>query len=1051
MKDGLSQHDRYERIHSVKPFAVIDNDMESLLRRAETIAGFIRFYHLSGKEEGHFAPFFQLLEAFRNHDGTFEYNGETEPSKALLITFLQQLHEVTDRFNKRWEHFISWYLDDCLHVVANDACSDSTWLTFTKNTSGNLFIRKHTGFTFSEAESADRIIYRTTEPLLVTDVSIEKAFSLHFDRSKEIYPACLFNLPTALKMKNLLEERQTGELLFDELSNPKHTKPIGLCISSPMLLLREGKRYVTLTFETEPALVRNYRHLRNLVRLFRKMQKVAAPISRKDAKDVLMVKVFCDIFYLEISTSEGWTPIEKYVVHQGSSSQSNSNFRLTVTFELHEHFPATDSCSTEIHQMSSGYPALRILLNRDTWLYPYSWLKDFMIARIHLHTEVVGVNNILVYNELGKVDNSIPFAPFGTNTEQGAWFAIGNYEMSVKHVQTAGLHICWQQLPANEGGLYSYYQGYREQIDNRSFIMKARYLSDYKWKDTATPDTLFLFSSVTKDKDGGPDRQQKLSDETCLKNIRLDEMKPVYQSEDEYQYSIHSKTGFFSLIMTSPDMGFGEKTYRRVFSDLLIRKALRKKKSTLINPPITPLIERISLSYNASETIDFRACQRNGTTTVFHIYPLGNKLVYPTFENKPVPFVFSLDTDANLFFGLKNVKGDELIHLFINFYPQKKEVQSSHLPRVRWYWGNGYEWEVLPDDTISGNTTQNLLTSGKVKIHLPDLPGDSFRDNEGLVWIRAGITQNERCISEIRGIYTNTVKVFRDAVCMEKDLPGGFVLNAPELTLPGLESVTQIMPFQAGQPAENNTRKLMRISEYISHRNRAVTTRDYERMTLQAFPQVGKVKCLAAIDAKKDRNLSPGAVTLVIVPSERKKGIRYRPHASPDLLLDIERFFSTRVSAFVKNIDAINPVYQEILVRCGLDFHLTDQSKAFSRAVIRRVINHTIAPWQREGELPVFGYSFGIRQLYEQIDKLKFVKKIRHLSVVQLVRSNESNRYEIKEYKDLKDIIQPTYPYAISVPFKHHMIGSEVNTDFGIEEMGINEHFVIWPNGTGKH
>lgn len=1049
MKDGLSQHDRFNRVHSVKPFKVVDNEIDSLFRRAEVIAGCIRYYHLSGKEDGYFDTFFQHLQTFCEPGGEITSNEEVEPSKALLITFLRQLHDVTHRFNHRWENYISWYLNECLHVVSKDACPDGTWLSFTKNIPKNVLIQRNTGFVFDEAP--DAAIYRSTEPILVTNTVIEKAFSLHFDKSKSVYPACLFNLPTALKMKNLLEERQTEELLFDEQNNPKHTQPVGLCISSPVLLLREGKRFVTIAFETEQTSIKNNSHRRNLVRLLHKLQQASAPISRKDAKEVLLVKVFSDIFHLEISSSEGWVPIEKYVIHQPASSPDHTTFQLMLTFELHEHFPETHSCQIEMHQMASAFPSLRILLNRDAWMYPYSWLKDFLIARIHLHTEVLGVNNILVYNELGKVDNSIPFAPFGTNTEQGAWFAVGNYEMSVKNVQTADVRICWQQLPNDEGGLFSYYQGYHEQIDNRSFKMKARYLSDYKWKDAAAPDTLFLFSSVIKNKDGSPAVQQKLSDETCLKNIRLDEMKPVYQPEEEYHYNIRSKTGFLSLAMAEPGMGFGEKTYRRVFSDVLIKKTLRKKKANLINPPITPLVERITLSYKAAETLDFRACQKNGETIVLHIYPLGVKQVYPTAENKPVPFVFSLDTDANLLFGLRNVKGDEFIHLFVDFYPQKKEIHSSHLPRVRWYWGDGYQWQVLPDDAISVNTTQNLLTSGKIKLYLPDIPNESFRDHEGLVWLRAGITQNEKSIAEIRQIYTNAVKVFREPASMEKELPEGFMLNTSEQTLPGIESIIQIIPLQTGYPAEDNVLMTMRISEYISHRNKAVTARDFERMTLQAFPQVGKVKCLPATDTKKENPLSPGTVTLVIVPTGNRKGLRYRPVASAELLLDIERFFSTKVSAFVRNMDAINPIYEEILVRCSLDFYLTEQSRAFSRAVVRRMINSTIAPWQREGNLPVFGYSFALQQLYEQIDKLKFVKKIGHLSVVQLSRSTENNMYRTKEYFDLKDIIKPTYPHAISVPCKHHIIGTEVNADFGVEEMGINEHFVIWPNETGKH
>ncbi|MCC8096163.1 MAG: hypothetical protein LIP05_12885 [Tannerellaceae bacterium] len=100
----------------------------------------------------------------------------------------------------------------------------------------------------------------------------------------------------------------------------------------------------------------------------------------------------------------------------------------------------------------------------------------------------------------------------------------------------------------------------------------------------------------------------------------------------------------------------------------------------MLNPPITPLVERMTLSYTATEETDFRLCQENNRTIVSHIHPLGIEKIYPSTENKPVPFVFSLDTDANLLIGLENVQGEEPIHLFIDFSPGTRKLNPLNYP-----------------------------------------------------------------------------------------------------------------------------------------------------------------------------------------------------------------------------------------------------------------------------------------------------------------------------------------------------------------------------------
>ncbi|MDR3061991.1 MAG: hypothetical protein LBU57_07755 [Dysgonamonadaceae bacterium] len=1047
MKDGLSQSDRQRRIDSVNPFSVVDNRMESLLRQAEVIAESIRYYDPEGSQKEYFDQFLTEIKKIMDNHGEVIFNGNMEPSQALLYTFLYQLHHITGLFNERWNDYASWYINDLLKISSPAPYPDNAWITFNKNSTGHVHIPKGTGFTFDEAGPENKIFYRTAESIYVTDASIVKAFSFHSEKNPDIYPAGSLHIPTALKMKDLLNDGKIKGMLFGENGNIGKKQSLGLSITSPSLLLREGKRHVTIGFDIGQTGLGGMEYKRNIVRLAWKEAGKGGLTSWKKMKVLTLFRIFGDIFYLEISTPEGWKSIDKYSIEGDKSISGNkSNRTLILKFELRDNFPETTACRMETHGRESVFPTLRVYLNRNAWLFPYYWLREFLISGITIRTRVEGINNILFYNELGKVDNALPFAPFGINTERGAWFAIGNYEMSSKNVQTVDVRIRWRQLPSDDGGLFSYYQGYKNGINNRSFKLKARYLSDYKWKETDNSRYFFLFSTMIKDKEGNPESQYKLSEESILRGVLLEDMKPLNILEKDYQYNIHSKSGFFSFVMESPEMGFGEKRYRQLFSEQMIKKALLKKKTNLLNPPVMPLVERITLSYDSLEEIDFRLHFSAGNSSVAHIYPLGERQIYPGKENKPLPFVYSLDTDANIFLGLKNIKGDEFVNLFIDFLPQKEEISAERLPRVRWYWGDGYHWEVLPDDSIRKNTTQNLLVSGGIKLYVPDIPSTGFLDENGMMWLRVGITQNETSISEINKIYTHAVKVQRDSVQLAKKLPSGFVLNVSEGNLPGIESIAQVTPFFNKQPVEDLKSKQIRVSEFISHRERAVSVRDFERMTLQAFPEVEKVKCLPNTDTKipeRGQKPCPGIVTLVIIGRRKGNFKNSCSYVSPELLLEVENYFKNRMSAFVTRIDAINPVYEPVLVRCEVDFHLGDQSRAFFRAIVRRIINQVIAPWQNKEEPPAFDHFFRLQQLYDKINAIKLVKEVKRLSVVQLFRQQAVATYEFKEYSEMGDTVVSTRPYAILIPARHHIISPEINERFGIQEMEINENFVI--------
>lgn len=1041
--DGLSREDRIRNIMSRKQFAVIDNSMESLISQTVEIARFVRFYSLQTKEKEYFD---ELLPLLKDTDklkritdlSDSSENGDMEPSQALLYTFLSQLREVTEEFNQRWCGYASWYIEDILKIKPLSPEIDQIWLSFRKNCPENIIIEKNTAFVSARNINDHPVYYRTIEDLEVQGVEVTRAYSLYFEKQKNIDPASMLDCVTSLKIKDLINDPSRRELMFGKDRGLQYSRSLGFIITSPSLLLREGKRSVKIRLFAE-----NTGWTKFVDDVIKDKRSTLFNVSKENA----IIRLLNNIFYLNISTVEGWERIENYSIKMENNS-------LIVKFILAEDFPATSRCNMEIHGLDAVYPSLKVHLNLDAWLYPYSWTRKFILKNIIITTHVEGINNMLVYNELGKVDNSRPFLPFGINTERGAWFAVGNYEMALKNISWVDINIHWGQLPDCKHGLQEYYSGYRKNLHNGSFRLQAKYLVDYNWKDTANPESFYLFSTDTTRSDGSPFPDHPLSMETQLTRIRPNKMDKINIGEDKYDYNILTKSGFLSFVLERPDIGFGEKYYRQLFSDLMIKNILKKKGQPALNTPITPLINRIILNYEAEDVIDLRSQNSQSQSAFYHLYPLGNKQVYPDLENTAVPLTFSLPEDANLLLALENVKGGELLTLYLDFLPASFESASQEIPLVKWYWGDGYYWKEMIPGSIMEDSTQNLRISGHLKINIPVIIEKRLFDKSGILWLRAGICANEDSIPELNGIYTNVVCTKLDDSEL-KNLDDTYWEEffkertelVSEINLPGISEVKQITPYHDGLKKESSLEMQIRTSEYVSHRGKAVIPRDYERMALQAFPNLDKAKCLPCLDLKSGRK---GVVTLVVIPKFKPGVISDgRPMLTSRQMLDIEEYFVGRVSPAVTFVDVINPVYEELTVRCNIDFE-PGFSFGLCTSRLKMILDDLVAPWRKKQKSPQFGCPIDINDIYKRIKEENFVHEVKNLSVIQVAETG-TEKYEIYEYGKGKSMIEPSKPYAILIPAAEHLIASttsgDVTENFGVNDMIINKTFIVRQDG----
>ncbi len=1013
---GLTRADRLERITSVRGPDVADCSEASLLCGALEIAGSLRYHNLNGVPDGYFRELLPELEKLLDHGGLPpEPDGRMEPAQALLYTFLHNLHEILENFNRRWDALPRWYLDEVGGIPGLDHERGSLWVSPEKGTKEAVAIGPDTVFVLPPSKTP----LRPEEEVVLENPTVHRVVSVHYDRQGDLFPASAFDFVTSVEVREFPDGSNEDGLLFAGRRHLHRSGSPGFIVSSPALLLREGRRAINVRLETESnaftAFVETAR------------SREGSPFAEW-TDDEMAHRLLTDIFHIEISVSTGWEALSGVTVAAAKDGRPDM---LTLRCALPEEFASAAGCTVELHGVDSPFPALRASLNVDARLYPYSWIKEFVLKRIAIDVDVCGLSSLVLYNDLGRVDNSKPFPPFGLGADRGAWFVVGSYEMAMKHIDSFDLRIEWSQLP--QTSLYEHYRTYAEEIDNRSFTLEACCLHDYRWHDIPRQTPLFLFASDPSAPDGTPLAEAPLAAQSLLCDIFVERMSAYTGSEDDYDYTIRSKTGFVRFDLAGPSMGFGEKRYRELFSEQLMQSIKKKAAPWKLEPPVAPSIERITADYRASDLIDLRECEARPDTAFWHIHPLGIRQVYPNRDRRSISLIPSLQGEAHLLFGLSGVQGGEYLRLWFDFAETEREMGPC--PAVRWFWGDGYDWRELPQDMILCDTTDNFSGAGMIGFDIPDLVDKKLRDGDGTLWFRATVVSGIGRVPVIRRIVPNAIRLRADGE-LHDDVDGPVELQKP---VPGIAGVQRLSLFAGGRRRETPTEKMARVSEFVTHRGRAVVARDYERLVMQEFPDVDYVRCFPDLDTKGTRR---GVVTVVAIPSAGREGPKgWRPRMTGRHILRIEKYLAKCASHAVTEIDVINPLYEEVLVR-GVGEYRAGYSTGHCRTCLKELCDRLIAPWQQRREIPVPGLPLRYDDIAAAIRAQPYVACLDKLTIIRLGRSGGA-RHVIEEFDAPGSIIGPSEPYAVFVPAREHLFPYGDESSFGIGEMAVDYHFII--------
>lgn len=373
--------------------------------------------------------------------------------------------------------------------------------------------------------------------------------------------------------------------------------------------------------------------------------------------------------------------------------------------------------------------------------------------------------------------------------------------------------------------------------------------------------------------------------------------------------------------------------------------------------------------------------------------------------------------DGNLRLGFEKLQPGQSLSLLFKFADGTGNPDHIAPDEIVWSYLRKDEWVRIPQQYIILDETLGLSQTGIVRIQVPaDINNQNTwslgaEGRKDLYWLQASASEIPEdnvfvdALPMLEDIHTQAATaVFQnrnnDLTHLEKGLSPGSVTQLRYLDS-NVTNVGQPYVSFGGRLSEDADRQsyYRRISERLRHRQRAVSIWDYERLTLENFPDVSLVKCLSHTeDTAVNR---PGYVTLGVVPypdamiGDRK----YYPIFDAGNLVAIRQFLNRHSSYVVSgkgggvvccctsdeqgcgcgehgNLLVRNALFEPVQLQVCVKFR-KGKEVFFYRKQLNEDLKNFLAPWAADRGKPL---SFGM-PVYK-VDLLRFLENLDYVDVV---------------------------------------------------------------------
>ncbi|TSJ80823.1 MAG: baseplate J/gp47 family protein [Candidatus Cardinium sp.] len=969
-----------------------------------------------------------------------------EPHIALLIAFLQLLQYADAHLNYIPQRTLDHYYRHVLKFNNNPSIPDQAYIHFSLSPNQPFaFVPEGSLLVAKNPVNGEDILFETKRNITINKAKIAQVNTLLITKKfdKEGYKTV--ELSTTTYDSNLLQG-----LPFQLFPTPAHNEAIktqsneqlAVLVGSPLFYLAEGIRTIhikwKLTFESFQILINRNPN-----------KKVPTATFLKQLSGMLYT-----LSRVQITTKDGWLTIPEESVALAFVDETRC---LHMTLSLHTEIPPIDVLSDEYQGkiVNPGTPTVFVGIRDKASLTGLYLLNGLALETIDLKVSVQGYRGLVLQNQLGIIDNSQIFEPFGPLAKLDSSFYIGSGEIFSKNLTDLKINIKWDSIPTVEGGFKSYYDAYPTKVNNDDFKVNIAYLNHQHWNPSHAQNrqVVPLFQVIKNNKGGEQLDYLRTINEIDVAALRITKTNHPL---DVAVYGPKTVAGFLKLQLCAPEQAFGHAIYPNLMSSILVKNAQKKKDEaiTVLNEPYTPRIKSITVDYEAEESMVLTSPpgeeEEKYLNSFFHISSFGYLKTFPSKLTAP-PTLLPLIEQKESFiaFGIGDLNSTHLsMHIAIGENNPDQETQQP-----KWFYLSDNIW--LPfEEAIVVDGTNGLSKSGIIIFDLSNLPSQVNRNNTrmtpGLTWIKAQFMDKKGALATIVGAYMQAVAVSR---VMDKN----GVFSAPVLPakaiqelqnpIEGIELVVQ--PFQTfgGRQFENHQAFYRRVSERLRHKNRAISAWDYERIVLEKFPEIFKVKCVNHAAKSTNNMANPGHVTIVVMAkADPNIGI---PLVSRQLLTEIKSYIQSVSTPFIA-CEVINPIYEDVKVNVTVKFK-PGYEKGLFLNLLYQDLHNFFSPWILNPSVDLqLGGNIPTSKIIDFINNRYYIEGIGNFSILKY--SGNPPDLKLDKVTTYDSHLFAGYPWSVMVSSKNHKISVVDKFDTAVKlrhgsigDMAISEDFIVGP------
>jgi len=988
IRNGTSQAGRILQALLPSSVKIDGQSVADTLEFAKKYAQLINYYNQNNEKDGDWQNFFEIDTATILSE-TFLKSGKVESHLGLFITFLELFKYAREEINILSQKHLDFYYKKVLRLKEKPAAPDKVHVLFelARNLNNHL-ISKGTCLKAGKDSDGKKLFYCIEEDIIVNKAKVKELRSVLVDKSNNstVHQALVSNSADGLGEALDKENPKWPAFGKKEFSKAK----IGFALASPILWLQEGER------------------------------KINVCINIKDEKiNNIPKQTLQNAFEIYLSGTEAWIG-PKYVT-PAISYKSNEIYELKFDLTLNSGEDAVDFYNIEVLEDSFDriYPVMKVLLNTNSENYINKYLQNVKLSDVKISVDVSGIHNLHLENDLGILDPSKPFLPFGPEPKKGSGFYIGCNEAFIKKLDEFSLKIEWQDVPSPDLWKYysSSYNNVKLDYSLGSSAFKANVI--YKKKDgtintkiknlfntsnNTSPTTITISDTkhyysvfpLKKIKQAVYYQGKKMSIETMQSKVRFLPVKKAYTGNNIKKLTallltdIKEKSLKEGFIMLELLHDFLHTAYIYKYTKA-VAEFSKTPGSLILNlpkEPYTPLMKSLSLEYKSSTSnVNLSLSSENDFLNkeieFFHVGAFGEREVHG-YLNQQLDFLIKNEilllpdysNEGELYVGIMDIEPLQNLSLLFQVADGSAEPENPK-QQICWSILVGNQWMELNDNNLLSDTTNGLLESGIVKIYVPKgATGENSYLPYGQVWIRASVKADTGAICQLVDIKPQAAKaVFIDKGNspdhLKTPLKAGSItkLKDPKSSI---KTVEQPYASFDGLMKENKLAYYTRVSEKLRHKNRAINIWDYERLVLQEFPKVYKIKCLNHTSDKYE--LAPGHVTIIAIPDLTNINAvnKLEPKVSKGTLENIETYLKGLNSGFVE-MHVINPVYEQIMLDFKVKFK-KDYEFGYYKDQLNTDIIDFLSPWVsgKSKEISFGGWIHKSVILYF-IEQLKYV------------------------------------------------------------------------------